>query len=252
MGVTELAIILIFIIVVGSLLLFQRRIEGGTGSVGLRPIAAYEAVHKQLGMAMESGRRPFFTLGSGALQSEAGPTSVAGLYVLDEQVETTARGQLSPLVTVGAGTLLPLATHRLAFAGDEHARPSSTAVPRAQFIADASFPFAYAAGTADVIQNENLQNSIAVGRFGTELALIGEAASRAGMEQIMGSDEPAAIAIALANTENSLWGEEIFAAGAYLRGTSPLLAAARSQDLLRWLVIAALFIATVLQVLGLL
>jgi hypothetical protein len=252
MGVTELTVILFFIIVVGSLLLFQRRIEDGTGSVRLRPIAAYEAVRKQLGMAMESGRRPFLTLGSGSLHSEAGPTSVASLRVLDEQVETTARGQLSPLVTVGAGTLLPLASHRLALAGDEHTRASSAPTPRAQFIADEASPFAYAAGTADIIQNENLQNSIAVGRFGTELALIGEAVSRAGMEQVMGSDEPAAIAIALANTENSLWGEEIFAAGAYLRGTSPLLAAARTQDVLRWLVTAALLITTVLHLLGVL
>lgn len=252
MGVTQLTIILIFVIVVGSLLLFQRRIEGRAVTVRLRPIAAYDAVRTQLGMAMESGRRPFFTLGSGSLHGEAGPTSVASLYVLDEQIKLTARGRLSPRVTVGAGTLLPLASHRLAIAGDEHARALNTPIERAQFIASEDFPFAYAAGTADIIQNENLQNSVAVGRFGAELALIGEAGSRAGMEQVMGSDEPAAIAIALANTENSLWGEEIFAAGAYLRGTSPLLAAVRTQDILRWLVVVALLITTVLQVLGLL
>lgn len=252
MGATELTIIATCVLVVGLLFIIQRRVQRDSSAFRLRPIAAYEALRTQLGMAMESGLRPLFTLGTGPLHSTAGPTSIAGLQVLDALAESTGRGKLSPLVTVGAGTLLPIANDRLRFAGEERLPASDVTSAGAQFIADEAFPFAYAAGTADTIQNRDLENSIAFGRFGAELAIIGEAASRAGLEQIMGSDEPSAITIALATTENSLWGEEIFAAGAYLRGTSSHLATVRVQDVLRWIVVTALLSVAVLRLLGLL
>lgn len=251
MGVTELTVLGIFVLVVVLLILVQWQARRNGDPFALRPIAAYDALRAQKGMVMESGRRLLLNLGSGSLHTSAGPTSLMGVEVLDRVADTTGRGQLSPLATVGAATLLPLANDKLRNEGETSALLPQDDVTRTQFIADESYPYAYAAGVADIIQQSNLESSIALGRFGPELALIGEAAARSGVAQVMGSDDPTAIAIALATTENHIVGEELFAAGAYLRATPSRLAGVRVQDLLRWLVIVALLLVAVLRMIGL-
>jgi hypothetical protein len=64
-----------------------------------------------------------------------------------------------------------------------------------------------------------------------------EAAARQGITQVIGSDDPVALALASAVTDDVLVGEELLAAGAYLEGSAPQLAALQAQDLLRLLVI---------------
>lgn len=251
MGVTELTVLGVFVLVVILLILVQWQARRNGDPFALRPIAAFDALRAQKGMVMESGRRLLVNLGSGPLHTSAGPTSLMGVEVLDTVADTTGRGRLSPLATVGAATLLPIANDKLRSKGEASASPPQQDMTRAHFIADESYPFAYAAGVADMIQQTNLESSIALGRFGPELALIGEAAARAGIAQVMGSDEPAAIAIALATTENNVVGEELFAAGAYLRATPSRLAGVRVQDFLRWLIVTALLLVAVLRIFGL-
>lgn len=247
MGVTELIVIITFLFVAGALVVIRR----GPLNVRLRPIRAYQALQHETGMAIESGRYPMVALGSGQLHTQAGPASIAGLLVLQDLAESSGQGQVSPRATVGASTLLPIALDNLRNAADEKAQPQGFRPDTVQFVADDAFPFTYAAGTANEVGRKEAGNSIAIGRFGAELAIIGEAASRSNARQIMGSDDPSAIAIATASTENSLWGEEIFAAGAYLKESASYLAQVKVQDLLRWLVIIALLVISGLHLLGL-
>lgn len=250
MGIPELIVLATFFSIFGALALIKRQIQTGQRSFGLRTLTAYSALRRQIGMAVESGYPPFVTPGRGPLHTNAGPASIAGLHVLQSLTGMSRNGQLAPQVTVGSATLLPIAQDSFRSDADDGTQRQDGR-DNVQFIADESFPFAYAAGTADIIERGNVANSIAVGRFGAELALIGEAASRKELRQIMGSDDPSAIAIAIASTENSLWGEEIFVAGAYLHKSAWNMAAVRIQDVLRWLVIAALIGAAALHLLGL-
>lgn len=249
MGISELIVAATFFSVFAALAIVRRQIERGQQTYSLRSLTAFNALRRQVGMALESGRPPLLALGRGALHTTAGPVSVAGLQVLHELAEGTGRGQLTPQVMIGAATLLPVAQDDLNRVADESVERHEN-INSVQFIADESFPFTYAAGTSSHIEREAPVASIAVGHFGSEIALIGEAASRNGIEQIMGSDDPTAIAISVATTENSLWGEELFAAGAYLRQAPWDLAAIRIQDLLRWFLIAALLVATIVHLLG--
>jgi hypothetical protein len=170
---------------------------------------------------------------------------------LREVAETIGQGELTPQVTVGAATLLPIAQDALRRVAEIGGQPQGYDPSDVQFMADDAFPFAYAAGTGEFIERGQIGTNIAVGRFGAELAIIGEAAVRDNIEQVMGSDDPSAIAIALASTENSLLGEEIFVAGAYLRGSATYLASVQVQDGLRWLLVLALLVAALLRLLGL-
>ena len=249
MAVTELVLIATFLVVIGALAIVHRQLRRDDQIFVLRSITAYDALRQQVGMAVESGRRPLLTLGRGSLHTPAGPTSMAALQVLQDLGQAAGNGSLTPYVTVGAATLLPIAQDRLRTAADRSAQPDDFHATDVQFIADESFPFAYAAGTAEIIGRNETGDSIAIGRFGTELAIIGEAAARSENQQIMGSDDTSAIAIATAFTQNSLWGEEIFAAGAYLRRTALQMASVRVQDLMRWAVAIAMILAAILQLL---
>lgn len=202
-------------------------------------------------MAVESGRHSLLALGNGQLHTQAGPASIAGLFVLQRLAQASGQGLVAPRATVGASTVLPIALDHVRTASEENPEQQAVRPDSVQFLAEDTSPFTYAAGTADVVERKEAGNSIAIGRFGAELAIIAEASARGNVRQIMGSDDLSAIAVATASTENSLWGEEIFAAGAYLNESASSLAPVRVQDVLRWLVILALLVTAVLHLLGL-
>ncbi len=247
MGVTELIVVITFFSVGVALILLSRR----SLNYRLRPISAFQALRHEPGMAIESGRHSLLALGSGQLHTQAGPASIAGLLVLQRLAQASGQGLVAPRATVGASTVLPIALDQVRIASDENSEQQAVRPDSVQFLADDTFPFTYAAGTADVVERKEAGNSIAIGRFGAELAIIAEASSRGNLRQIMGSDDLSAIAIATASTENSLWGEEIFAAGAYLNESASSLAPVRVQDVLRWLAVLALLVTAALHLLGL-
>jgi hypothetical protein len=76
-----------------------------------------------------------------------------------------------------------------------------------------------------------------VGRFGPELAIIAEAANRQNIEQVIGTDDPTALAVAFTATDNVLIGEELYATSAYLEGNASQIASLQLQDILRWVVV---------------
>lgn len=247
MGLTELIVVITFLSVVVALIALGRT----SPTFLLRSISAFRALRHEPGMAIESGRHSLLALGNGQLHTQAGPASIAGLFVLQELAQRSGQGPVAPRATVGASTVLPLALDGVRNAADVNAERQAIPPDSVQFLADDAFPFTYAAGTADEIGREEAGNSIAIGRFGVELAIIAEASSRSNVRQVMGSDDPSAIAIATASTENSLWGEEIFAAGAYLNESTSYMAQVRIQDVLRWVVTLALLVTAVLHLLGL-
>jgi hypothetical protein len=51
-------------------------------------------------------------------------------------------------------------------------------------------------------------------------------------------------------TPHALWGEQLFAARAYLERSPLQLASLRTQDVLRWLLAAGIIIAALLRLLG--
>jgi hypothetical protein len=240
------------IVLVAVLLLLTWRQLRHDMPFALRPLKAYEEVSKQVGLAVESGRRLHLTLGRAALHDTAGPTSVAALQVLRYLADASSQSGVPPWVTVGDGTLLPAAQDDVRRAYEAAGRASEFRLTDVVFVADQDHPIAYAAGVTSAIEDSDTGNNVAVGRFGSEVAIIAEAGRRSALSQVLGSDDPTAVALATAYTDNVLWGEELFAAGAYLDGTAVQMAGVRTQDIVRWFAVAAILLIAGLRLLGLL
>ncbi len=240
-------IVLAVLLVLGLLLfLLTRSVRAGRTAV-LRPLTSYEGLRRQIGRAIESGRQLHLTLGQASLVSRANPTSVSAAAVLDNLAKDGCANGTPPLVTVGEGTLLPLAQGSLQHALAEAGRPGDFDLSLTQFVAHETDPFAYSAGVAALLQEQRVASNIMVGRFGPELAIMAEAANRQNIEQVIGTDDPTALAVAVAATDDVLIGEELFATSAYLEGRASQIASLQLQDILRWIVVLFILGTAVFQ-----
>lgn len=236
----------IIIVIAILLYLLQRSIRAGR-RVALRPLPALDGLKGQLGRAIESGNPLHVTLGSASLVNQASPTSIAGLHVLDYLAADGCANGTPPLVTVGEGTLLPVAQDSLRHAYQKSGRSGEFDSGQAQFIAAETNPFTYAGGAATLLQQANVTGNIAVGRFGPELALIAEAANKQKIEQLLGTDDPTALAVAVAFTPNVLIGEEMLIVGAYLEENAGRLATLQLQDIVRWVVAGLIILLAIVE-----
>jgi hypothetical protein len=251
MGELTALIVVIILITVSLMLFFVRRIRAGV-RFGLRPLRVPEQLHKQVGQAAESGGLLHLTLGRAALSGPAGPTSVVALQMLDYLAEESCRNSIPPVVTVGEGTLFVAGQDVVRHAYERTGRGQEGSVETALLIAPQEFPMTYAAGVSTIYHQQKTTNTVMLGRFGAEIGIMTEAAVRTGTDQIIGTDDPTAMAVATATTDHVLWGEELFAATAYLEGNATQLASVRTQDVLRWVVVVAIVISALLQLLGIL
>jgi len=211
----------------------------------LRPLPAYQALDGHVGRAIESDSQLHISLGRASLSDTASPASIASLAVLNKMATDGYANGTPPLVTVGDGTLLPVAQESLRFAhADEK---ESKEVGLARFIAAENQPYVYAGGVAVSLQQNKVLSNVLVGKFGAEIGIITESANRQGMKQVIGSDDITAVSLGSMVTDNLLIGEELLVSGAYLDGTMAQIASLQAQDILRVVAIAGLLITAVYQ-----
>jgi hypothetical protein len=233
--------LLIAILIGAVLFLFTRRIQDGQ-RVGLRPLSGFESLTNQIGRAVESGRRVHFSLGRAALNRSNAPASLAALSALDYLAEDGCASNVPPIVTVGEATLLPAAQDQLRGAYSKAGRSKNFSNTMVEFVAADTSPMSYAAGVSYTIQHSNVGSNLLMGHMGPEIAIILEAGGRENMDQIVGSDDPTALAVGAAMSDDLLIGEELFAAGAYMKGEPAQLASLQIQDILRLIIAAAVFL----------
>jgi hypothetical protein len=232
----ELIITLVVIVAVIILVFILTRRQQSGKVPTLRPFSAHVALKGQVGRAVESASRLHISLGRGNLIGPASPISLSGISILDRLAEDGCANDTPPITTVGDGTLLPIADNHVRFAaelsGGSRKLPSGTI----QFVADQNDAFAYAGGVTNVIQQEKILGNIMVGQFGQEIGIITEVASRSQINQVIGSDDPLALAVATTATDDIMIGEELLASPAYIEGKASQIASLQVQDILRVLV----------------
>lgn len=245
-GVTLVAALLVGLIGTVLLFWFTRRHVAGW-QVGLRPNKAFQALRAQSDRAVETGRGIHMSLGRANLGGQGNPATIAALEALDVMAKAGARSDTAPLTTVGDGALLLAAQDSLRAAHEEAGRALAYEPDMAHFIAGRDFAMGYAAGVSDALNRGDLGSSILLGRFGSEVAIMAEAGERQGLAQVIGSDDPQAMAIAMAATKDALIGEDLFAAGAYLKPEPAFLASVQLQDVLRVVAIVLILLAALLD-----
>ncbi len=214
----------------------------------LRQIEAYDRLTRSIGLAVENGTRLHISLGRGSLFTTRGASALAGLAMLRKLTERTSLSDRPPIVTSGDASLAILSQDTLqsgyrAARAEEQYRYSTGRLTGLT-------PFSYAAGTIPVTRDENVSANVFLGDYGSESALMTDAAERQNSTIIAASDSLSAQSVFYASAQDPLIGEELFAAGAYVGAGAVHEASLTVQDVLRWLIILAILIGSGLKFLG--
>ncbi len=214
----------------------------------LRPIPAFTHLSKAIGRAVEAGTRLHISIGRGTLTSPQSAVGFVGLSILGRVVQVASASDSPPVASAGDGALAILSQDTLKSTYQDIGTASQYE-PSAGRLAGVT-PFSYAAGVLPITRDENVSANILVGSFGNEVALILEASERAEVFTLAGTDSITAQSILYAAAQEPLVGEEVFAGGAYINAGPVHTASLHAQDVLRWLIVGAILIGSLLKVLG--
>lgn len=213
-----------------------------------RTIDAYERLKHAIGEAVEQGSRLHISIGRGNLFSARGGSALAALALLRRLAEKTSVSDQPPIVTSGDASLTILSQDTL-----QSGYRAAGAEGQYRFTTGRMAgltPFAYAAGTIPSMRDERVSANVILGDLGAEAGLLAEAADREDADLIAASDNLSAQAILFISTQETLIGEELFAAGAYADAGISHQASLQAQDIFRWLVILAILGGAALKFMG--
>jgi len=236
------------LVIIAALLLLAITYLRRKAPAVLRRIEAFERLNRAVGLSVENGTRLHISLGRGNLFTARGGSALAGLAMLRRLAERTSVSDRPPIVTSGDASLSILsqdtlqAGYRAAGAEDQY-RASTGRLTGLT-------PFSYAAGTMPVMRDEMVSASVVIGDFGSESALMVEAADRDDSNLISASENLSAQSILYASAQDPLIGEELFASGAYVGAGVSHEASLQVQDILRWLIVLAVLGGALLKFAG--
>ncbi len=210
-----------------------------------REIPVIKGLKRQVGLSVEDGRQLHFAIGRGNLLTPDSMASLTALSAFDQVVRSTAHADRPPVVSSGDGALSILSQSTIFSASG-----SRTAFVQGRLAG--LTPFSYVAGSLQDARNPDVAANVLIGHFGLEIALLTEAAERAGTFVMAGSDDLAAQAVAYAASAQPLIGEELYVVGAYLSDNPVYQASVKVQDIYRWLIVVILVAGALLNLAGIL
>lgn len=231
-----------------SLMLFSAFYWRKRPARSVREIPAFGRLRRAIGLAVEAGNRLHLSLGRGNLISTHSAVAFVGLTILDRIARSTAASDRPPIATSGESMLAILSQETLnsasKFMGADYnpLRGQLTGIT----------PYAFAAGTASLIHDEEMGANLLIGSFGNEVALITEASDRSESLTLAGTDNLTGQAVLYATAQEPLIGEDTYAGGAYMGAGGMHQASLTAQDILRWVIILALLVGAALKLVGVL
>ncbi len=212
-------------------------------TLALRPIAAYALLPDLMADAVESDHTVHFSTGSAALGQMSTVSALASAELIYRLSSRLAVGERMPLITLSAPLTLPLAQDTLRRAYEYRQRLDAHRVRSAAWFPQGRRSLAFAAGATSLAADADVSTSVLLGQFGAELALFGASAVRHDQRLIAHSDLVEGQAVAFAQADRVLIGEELYAGAAYLDGRPFDVGGVVALDVLRWLVIIAIVVA---------
>lgn len=241
---------LLFILLCLGLILYYILSDHTRAKINLRSIQAFSHFRREVDLAVEAGKRLHISLGRGNINDLQGGSAFIGLTILDRCARAASNSDRPPMTTSGDGVITILSQDTLqstyrSLATEQRYDPTNARLTGLS-------PMAYAAGAMPTIHDEQISANIFAGHFGTEIALLTEAGERSRSLTVGGSDSIHAQAVLYATSDETLLGEELYAAGAYLGAGVAHSASLRAQDILRWVLMVAIVIGAILKLLGIL
>jgi hypothetical protein len=239
---------LLFILLCLGLILFYIFSDRNRPKINLRDIQAFHHIRREVDLAVEAGKRLHISLGRGNIFDLQGGAAFIGLTILDRCAREASNSDRPPMTTSGDGVLTILSQDTLqstyrSLATEQRYDPTNARLAGLT-------PLAFAAGSMPTIHDEHVSANFFAGHLGTEIALLTEAGERSRSLTVAGTDSIHAQAVLYATSDEPLLGEELYAAGAYLDAGPAHLASLRMQDILRWVLIAAIVIGAIFKSLG--
>lgn len=239
--------LVILLIFVGLFLFFLARLRTGQRPY-LRRIQAFEALKGFSGRAIETGRPLHLSLGVGGVANQTTADTLAGLAVLNYLAHQAAATGAQPTISMADPTVMLFAQNAMRAAQGSNAQGIEEAYRNIRWIAPQ--PAAYAAGVMSLLIIENVEANVMVGNFGDEYLLMGETAARRGIAHIGGASDPNTLPFVYASAQETLLGEEMYAAGAYLQKLPAHISSLLVQDTVRWLIALTILAGVVLASFG--
>ena len=242
-------IIAFALVLVTAGLIFFFSLPQMNGQRFLRPLSAFDRLRQAIGLAVENGTRIHISIGKGTATQSISAASLVGLSTVERIAQISSFSDRPPIATSGDGVLAILSQDTLRAAHRISNTMEYFDPDRARLTGVTSF--SYVAGSLPLADRENVSTHILAGNFGPEIALLIEAANKKDAFTLASSDSLSAQAALYASAQEPLIGEELFAIPAYLNSGRMHTASLRTQDILRWGVIAVILIGAVIQFLGL-
>ncbi|HNS63296.1 MAG TPA: hypothetical protein PKN11_02645 [Anaerolineaceae bacterium] len=250
MNLGQLFGLIIILISAGLILYFWLLDKPGRFLRGFRPMPGFQRLRRAIGLSVEQGNRLHISLGKASLVNPAGASSLAALAALERIARMSSLSDRPPIASSGDGALAILSQDAMRSAYRLSNSPELHDPDRGR-LAGAT-PLSFLAGMLPLVHGEHVSAHVLLGNFGSEIALLAEAANQKEQFTLAASDSLTAQAVLYATAQEPLIGEELFAVSAYLLAGPQHTASLRVHDLLRLGVIAAILILVILSLAGVL
>jgi hypothetical protein len=209
----------------------------------LRTIAGYHVMPKVVAGTIESAQPMHFSIGSAAVGQTSTLNALIALSIVHDLTQRQGFTQLLPEISLSDPISLAIAqdTLRRAYLINQNKR-----VYRSTGVNWYPNSLALAAGSAIHSADVKAGSNIYLADYGSELAFIGEVSARYNQFFIGHSTQLAGQAVAYAQADAPLIGEELFVGAAYLSPEKSFdVGGVVALDVLRWVAIAAIILIAI-------
>jgi len=238
--INALISIIIFIFLVVFFIEYAKKDK----NIFVRRIAGLSAIDEAVGRATEMGKPILYVPGFSTINDVA---TIASLNILGEVAKKTAQYNTPLIVPTGDPIVYTVAREVVKESYDKVGRPDAFNPDSVYFVTDSQF--AYASAVSGIMIRERPATNFLVGMFFAESLIMAETGASTGAIQIGGTDAVTQLPFFITACDYTLIGEELYAASAYISRNPTLLAALKSQDYSKLVIVGVLITATILALL---
>jgi hypothetical protein len=214
----------------------------------LRLISGYLDMPKAVNASVEQARPIHVSPGSVRVGQESTLSALASLAIIYDLVEQQSFMDRTPLATVSDPVTLVMTQDALRKAYTVRDNLNTYRSSATVWFPQTERSMAFGAGASGLASDVRAYANIMIGQFGSELAYIGETSARHNQVFIGHSTQLEGQAIAYAQADALVIGEELFVGEAYLDPDRSLdVGGVVALDILRWVAVAAIILIAINQ-----
>ena len=213
-----------------------------------RSIPAIQRLRRALGLSVEEGTGIHISIGKASLLQPSSTSAFVGLATLHRLAQMSATSDQPPVSTSGDGSLAVLSQDVLIAAARESNTLQMYQSDHGQL--SGVTPLSFVAGALNVVNDPRIKANILIGNFGPEAGYLSTASEQNDAFTLAASDSLSAQAVFYATASEPLIGEELYAVPGYLQYSPAHQSSLQTQDILRWVLAAAMIGGAILKMVG--